>query len=799
MSVLSFPRIYFNGYVAWDPTTANNNDYLPVYDATNVDLDWVYLAEKGITRENFQDMFRPWMIRPQHDVCENSSPSDTCPQVVSDTTNCDLSMVDPNYHMGSRWDYFGGGGCWFADFTAPDPKYNKKTLTSGGDLAYSQPAQPGDAILNKPVVIEGNAFGDRPSMARLVDINPATPFCSQIFFSKIKVGDDQTYLSAPRQVRMYSRAFLAPRNISNKLIIAGAIGVIFQTTMSYASLQIANGGRSPLLAKLQQAMNPQTGARGAKGLMITFAAYNTLYYKNGKYNNIIEQPPDCCSLSKMLQEGKVFMNPAYSRMVGVLGVWNEGELSSVPGGHQLVPVRKLNPVNPPKSNELEIRAGEFVGLAGKASVMFSGDDLPKASAQGGPPPFPQGTTWAQVDVSQRLVSLNMMNTFVEFNLNDITNDGQKFDYGTLKVGVDTPGGFQEIGSFGYDQYNLAAYLKQSGLVDVPFASSANTEDVQNWLSQGGLALQAQQGGQWQTFCQERLLTADTDSRGVYIDQGQTAEFTVQVRYKYGAPPPNTYLQVAQYFPFPLTVGSGVLLLFPAPDSPWKPNTDVCQQTPDPKKPYVSFVNGAVVPVTAKPNQAWGEAVVRLASQHPGFPVIVFYPLQASNQPPTPPAAQPAITFGFPADAPEPYNGLLIGNAGYSAVRVLPFDTKPMDGKVSPLVDFVDRWNGTGPYAGQPKYNRELTWKWIYSNILYVYDMLFPVMDGVMPLHSLERVEGAIDQLVVVISADWVDTSTLYMPVTRDLSAAKRLILETWGDLVIRKYPQQPLPPLSLLG
>jgi hypothetical protein len=36
-----------------------------------------------------------------------------------------------------------------------------------------------------------------------------------------------------------------------------------------------------------------------------------------------------------------------------------------------------------------------------------------------------------------------------------------------------------------------------------------------------------------------------------------------------------------------------------------------------------------------------------------------------------------------------------------------------------------------------------------------------------------------------------------MPVTSDLSAAKRLILLTWGDLINRKYPQQPLQPLSV--
>jgi cellulose synthase/poly-beta-1,6-N-acetylglucosamine synthase-like glycosyltransferase len=30
-----------------------------------------------------------------------------------------------------------------------------------------------------------------------------------------------------------------------------------------------------------------------------------------------------------------------------------------------------------------------------------------------------------------------------------------------------------------------------------------------------------------------------------------------------------------------------------------------------------------------------------------------------------------------------------------------------------------------------------------------------------------------------------------------LSAAKRLILLTWGDLINRKYPQQPLQPLNV--
>jgi hypothetical protein len=56
------------------------------------------------------------------------------------------------------------------------------------------------------------------------------------------------------------------------------------------------------------------------------------------------------------------------------------------------------------------------------------------------------------------------------------------------------------------------------------------------------------------------------------------------------------------------------------------------------------------------------------------------------------------------------------------------------------------------------------------------------------------VEGAIDQLMVMITTDMEAASTLYMPVTRDLSAGKRQVLETWGSLVVRKYPQVDLPP-----
>ena len=100
MSVLSFPRIYFNGYMQWNVDTTNNNDYVPLYDAADAALDWAYLAtmEPPITPANFQEAFRPWVVKPTSDSCPPSQPP---------PPNQDNCNDDPTCHMASRWNYYG--------------------------------------------------------------------------------------------------------------------------------------------------------------------------------------------------------------------------------------------------------------------------------------------------------------------------------------------------------------------------------------------------------------------------------------------------------------------------------------------------------------------------------------------------------------------------------------------------------------------------------------------------------------------------------------------------------------------
>ncbi len=67
------------------------------------------------------------------------------------------------------------------------------------------------------------------------------------------------------------------------------------------------------------------------------------------------------------------------------------------------------------------------------------------------------------------------------------------------------------------------------------------------------------------------------------------------------------------------------------------------------------------------------------------------------------------------------------------------------------------------------------------------------MNKFMPLNSRTRVEGAIDQLILLISKDYQDHSTLAMPITRDMSQSRRAVLELWAKRLVKlNYPPKKL-------
>ena len=151
--------------------------------------------------------------------------------------------------------------------------------------------------------------------------------------------------------------------------------------------------------------------------------------------------------------------------------------------------------------------------------------------------------------------------------------------------------------------------------------------------------------------------------------------------------------------------------------------------------------GNIVPVTN------AKASFGIRSLSPGACFLVFYPFTD-----IPPTNIPQTGIPFPATF-------------YIAIRMLPFD------------DALER--------NTP--DSQLSWSFIYTKVLRVFDLVYPVMSLVRNLHDRNVVEAMAEQLKFAISLDTFE-STLYMPITRDLSAGKRKLLQRWVNLLPNNVP-----------
>jgi len=317
MSVLSFPRIYFKGYTEWDPCTFNNNDWqkFPTYDGFHAALNWDFLANENppITPANFPTAFRPWAITLQDDRNKNDGP--------------------PGVRVPAEWNMFGTHAVSFL-------QYNDRVSTvTGGALAYGQPVT-ADPLIGAPVSILGDG-GNGPGT--LVDTNPFSFWSSQVYYGALQIGNPNQCVSGPRVVRMHSRWINMSRlyNATPELTEpAAAFACCFQACISNKDINWVNpaGAPSPLLAALRQASSQP----GARGVMMRFTAYANLYFQNGVFNNATQTPKDYKELAAALaavwaewnssgSTSQFFSQPCYSHVVGSVGVWNDGELASVPG------------------------------------------------------------------------------------------------------------------------------------------------------------------------------------------------------------------------------------------------------------------------------------------------------------------------------------------------------------------------------------------------------------------------------------------------------------------------------------
>ncbi len=142
--------------------------------------------------------------------------------------------------------------------------------------------------------------------------------------------------------------------------------------------------------------------------------------------------------------------------------------------------------------------------------------------------------------------------------------------------------------------------------------------------------------------------------------------------------------------------------------------------------------------------AGGVATLPISAKKTGCYKIRLYP--------------PGVT---PEDPNAATNGFLIDY--WFAVRVLPADD----------------------YTNVP--DEEVTWEYVWSEVFAYYALLYPVMSQYVPWGPSDAPldPGRVHSLALVLR-ELVDErnigSSMYMPVTRELSDGKRALVRRWCDL-----------------
>ncbi len=777
MSILNFPRVFFNGKMRWNPPTANNNDVLPVYDAVNVDLNWPFFADLNppITPDNVEQTLQPWQIK----MAQAQDLPDYVINVPSNSGNLPI--------MPAEWDLFGDNACDLVDY--------KQTHSRiiGGQTASNNYIDD-DPLVGLDFQILGNPFGGtEPTPGRFVDISPWENTFTALYFDKILLGNQDTGIELNRQYRMLDRMLNFNWGAINGLT---TVTTTWQSCFSPENIRWF-GSNSALLNTLKQQMESDPEVQG---LMVRFSTFLTFYDKNGIFNDyppVTSRGSDQSKLSAMYKlalenSSEIFFNPAYSNVAGTLGLWRKGEFPTAPCDRRLI--------CGPDQTQVKVK-----------------------SQRGSDVAVPLGVTLAQLQGTN--LALDVSNTF-PFNAIDPNVDIPepfKFDLGTLSVGVNLSGSYTEIAELKFDQYNQQMFDRYSGLIDLSISPEHAT------LAERG-ELQLRQADKTTVLLDEQLYVAEIVQSGTFVDVGERTMLDVMVQYK-GKPAPNTSFWVAQYsnaynittsdyylnFDDPQHTTDFVLYTItngtssanlpkfadayagassPGQYSRTKSAATIVDAQDSSSTTEVSYrevasspvgimldtnvafdgeqlVKGVLdneqkTPITYRTVKlttgADGTAKLGLSGEKPGFPA-----LKISF------AAEPEFAFSF--SYTQAYIDFM------APIRVLPNDPTLVD-------DFINYWNGI--YLKEDA--AELIWQaFIYPKVLRVFYYLYPIMDKYMPLDQRHRIEGAVDQLITLISTEYREESTLAMPITRDLPASSRAVLELWANkLVKRNYPPMPL-------
>ena len=425
--------------------------------------------------------------------------------------------------------------------------------------------------------------------------------------------------------------------------------------------------------------------------------------------------------------GKYTPNPYIGRNLGTIGVLGPGELLSAPPGRKLS-VQSRIPYT------LAAPCGTGTNNSGKAAL---------------------GITLAELDLDAENVTLDCISTFPECNVASNT----KYNFGPMTIDlVNADGSHIVLGEIPYDQNT---YETQGGLVALSLSNHPQIAEIKSADASSLLAIHSTTLNQ-DVLLESPGLDIQTEDRALYFDAqtlsnwddpnekpiSGTSQVTINV-FRQGKPVltavtvnleywmcdkeqinpskpqvnvPSRYFTVAEAVAIPPTI-------YPNPN----------YNANDPSSPKTISVITDQVTI---PDSSNGQLTLNLSALRPGTSLIRF----------TDPAI-PQVSPNFAWD-----------NCNYCCLRILPFD------------DYRA--------VSDQQINE---WSYIYANFFNYFALLYPIMSRVIPWGPSDAPDNpdyvkqfATNMKTFTNPINW--NTTIYMPITRDLSAGKRALLWRWCSL-----------------
>jgi hypothetical protein len=588
------------------------------------------------------------------------------PCLISKTDEDAVKVLESN----PGWNYFG-------DYVT---KFSNAKISSFGEPNAPETA---GGIIGQGVYMLGslNPINTTPNPKGspiLVDMDSTGTSCTQILVGGLQIGGTNSpILRINEDTRCYTRSLqtvdadgdgaFQMKSVNIDPPGFGMANTSWQLSFKYSADWVYDADNAQISALVEK-------AKAAKGITMVFTQFEVM---------------TIFSREAILQEyadKKGTMNPVLGYTIGSIGIWEEDE----------------------------------------SDTCLPGRLLKGLSTMGDPSMLSLCDTYAQLDETTKILSLNMASTFIKpaprAKREDLSSMSPSVDPGPIAIAVDVAGTAEIVASIPYDPTNYYLY---GGMVDILLTADQITKIKSGDL----LIVQTETNGTIikNNVSKEQTYRFISDNRGEYIDPNSTNELEFNIT-KWGQP-------VTEDLTLDIVFSDSGQL---SAQFDQYTEMNVGFSTSDGTKIPFSVLNAANHSYT-------GSTTVK---------------------------ASDAAAFKLNAEWVQ---------AGLKQVSLI------VRGASNANYYMVMRTYCDDDYSGIPD-DQKFTWDFVYKEVLRYYYIVFPAMSTHLPLNNEKLISKQVYGAVLERVSDEYKNTTLLMPMTRDMSPGKTKLLTDYLNYINPKEP-----------